>query len=141
VSALALKYITVPEETPFLHPPPPPPPPLNPTTVAPSAGDLLTLSFASGPSSGPHAFDGPGGHLAHAAQGSITFDRDEKWELSSTPHHRRALQSWDDVYFQVRDRPPPTLHCLHSSPLPWFPPRTTFTCNRSLCTPRPPCIL
>jgi len=46
--------------------------------------------------SGKHAFDGPGGQLAHATPGAIVLDADEKWEVSGATHPRRKLHSWGD---------------------------------------------
>ena len=58
--------------------------------VVGEAGQVV-VEFDDRTSSNDFIFDGPGGALACAAPGSITFDSTEKWELQSVPHpHRKA---------------------------------------------------
>jgi peptidoglycan hydrolase-like protein with peptidoglycan-binding domain len=60
----------------------------------------VTISWAIQPGD-DHKFDGPGGELARATSSSITFDKDERWELEGAPHPQRKFMDWDEMYFRL----------------------------------------
>mmetsp|Transcript_7945 Transcript_7945/g.17639 ORF Transcript_7945/g.17639 Transcript_7945/m.17639 type:complete len:807 (+) Transcript_7945:107-2527(+) len=60
----------------------------------------ITIAFST-LGSDDTVFDGPGGSLANATPSAITFDADERWELSSARHPHRAFMDWDDQYFTL----------------------------------------